>query len=70
MGHLGIHTGTPLRNAQHAIGWKIDTRAHGGYAIPPARRPPGGHELIDDRDPGPLHTWMAPESKPRSSVTG
>jgi Bifunctional DNA primase/polymerase, N-terminal len=27
--------GAPLRNTQDVIGWKIDTRAHGGYVVAP-----------------------------------
>jgi hypothetical protein len=51
--------GTPLRNTHDVIGWKIDTRAHGGYVIAPGSPlPPGGYELIDDRDPVELPTWL------------
>jgi len=50
---------TKLRNTCSVIGWKIDTRAHGGYVIAPGSPvPPGGYELFDDRDPAPLPTWL------------
>jgi hypothetical protein len=51
--------GAPLRNTQAMIGWKIDTRAHGGYVIAPGcPAPPSGYELIDDRDPVELPNWL------------
>jgi len=51
--------GTPLRNTQAMIGWKIDTRAHGGYVIAPGCPvSPSGYELIDDRDPVELPSWL------------
>ncbi|HKR51685.1 MAG TPA: bifunctional DNA primase/polymerase, partial [Pseudonocardiaceae bacterium] len=40
-------------------GWKIDTRAHGGYVVAPGSPvPPRGYELIDDRDPVELPGWL------------
>jgi hypothetical protein len=51
--------GAALRNTCGVIGYKIDTRAHGGYVIAPGSPvPPGGYELFDDRDPAPLPTWL------------
>jgi hypothetical protein len=51
--------GIALRNTHNMIGWKIDTRAHGGYVIAPGCPvPPGGYELFDDRDPVQLPTWL------------
>jgi Bifunctional DNA primase/polymerase, N-terminal len=51
--------GAQLRNTQAVIGWKIDTRAHGGYVVAPGSPvPPSGYELIDDRDPAELPTWL------------
>jgi Bifunctional DNA primase/polymerase, N-terminal len=48
-----------LRNTQHKIGWKIDTRAHGGYVLAPGNPiPPHGYELVDDREPAELPTWL------------
>ncbi|MGH3854100.1 MAG: bifunctional DNA primase/polymerase [Pseudonocardiaceae bacterium] len=52
-------TGTALRNTHDRIGWKIDTRAHGGYVVAPGTPvPPNGYELIDDRDPAELPGWL------------
>ncbi|MDQ2882620.1 MAG: bifunctional DNA primase/polymerase [Actinomycetota bacterium] len=64
--------GTPLRNTHNLIGFKIDTRAHGGYVIaPPSPVPPSGYQLIDDRDPTELPTWLhqalTPKPSPRLS---
>jgi hypothetical protein len=55
-----------LRNTHDVIGWKIDTRAHGGYVIAPGCPvPPGGYELIDDRDPVELPSWLHQTLTPR-----
>ncbi|HEX4103291.1 MAG TPA: bifunctional DNA primase/polymerase [Pseudonocardiaceae bacterium] len=51
--------GAPLRNTQAMIGWKIDTRAHGGYVIAPGCPvSPSGYALVDDRDPVELPSWL------------
>ncbi|MGH3511180.1 MAG: bifunctional DNA primase/polymerase [Acidimicrobiales bacterium] len=51
--------GAPLRNTHNLIGYKIDTRAHGGYVIAPGSPvPPSGYQLIDDRNPTELPTWL------------
>jgi len=51
--------GATLRNTCAVLGYKIDTRACGGYVIAPGSPvPPGGYELFDDRDPSPLPTWL------------
>ncbi|MGH3823259.1 MAG: bifunctional DNA primase/polymerase [Pseudonocardiaceae bacterium] len=63
--------GAPLRNTHELIGWKIDTRAHGGYVVAPGCPvPPRGYELVDDRDPVELPTWLhqALTSKPTPAL--
>jgi hypothetical protein len=51
--------GAALRNTQDVIGYKIDTRAHGGYVVAAGSPvPPSGYELIDDRDPAELPPWL------------
>lgn len=51
--------GVALRNTHDVIGFKIDTRAHGGYVVAPGSPvPPSGYELIDDRDPVALPGWL------------
>jgi len=50
---------TELRNTAGSLGWKIDTRAHGGYvvgagsAIVTMR-----YTVVDDADPAPLPDWL------------
>jgi hypothetical protein len=61
--------GVALRNSHDVIGWKIDTRAHGGYVVAPGCPvPPGGYELIDDRDPAELPSWLHETLKPKPST--
>lgn len=51
--------GAQLRNTQNAIGWKIDTRAYGGYVIAPGCPVhSGGYELVDGRAPAELPVWL------------
>lgn len=51
--------GAALRNTQGVLGWKIDTRAWGGYVVAPGSRVPSGtYELIIDRDPAELPGWL------------
>jgi Bifunctional DNA primase/polymerase, N-terminal len=57
--------GAPLRNTHNVIAWKIDTRAHGGYVVAPGCPvAPGGYELIDDREPAELPSWLPNPSLP------
>jgi hypothetical protein len=59
-------TGVALRNTHDVIGFKIDTRAHGGYVVAPGSPvPPSGYELIDDRDPVELPGWLHQALTPR-----
>lgn len=65
--------GTALRNTHDMIGWKIDTRAHGGYVVAPnSPVPPNGYQLIDDREPAELPAWLhhllTPEPPPAPST--
>jgi hypothetical protein len=58
--------GVALRNTHDVIGFKIDTRAHGGYVVAPGSPvPPSGYELIDDRDPVELPGWLHHALTPR-----
>jgi hypothetical protein len=64
--------GTPLRNTHDVIGFKIDTRAHGGYVVAPGSPvAPGRYELNDDRDPVELPGWLhqALTPKPPTAVS-
>ena len=61
--------GAALRLTQHVIGWKIDTRAWGGYVVAPGSPvPPSGYELIDDRDPVELPAWLHRALTPKPSA--
>lgn len=61
--------GTAPRNTRGDAGWKIDTRAHGGYVVAPGSlAPTGGYELIDDRDPAELPGWLHRALTPRPST--
>jgi Bifunctional DNA primase/polymerase, N-terminal len=62
--------GITLRNTQGLIGWKIDTRAHGGYVLASGNPvPPNGYRLIDDREPAELPTWLHQALSPKSSAS-
>jgi hypothetical protein len=58
-----------LRNTQGerggGLGWKVDTRGHGGYVVAPgSRTPSGAYRLVDDRDPAPLPGWLLQRLQP------
>lgn len=58
-----------LRNTHDRIGWKIDTRANGGYVVAPGSPvPPSGYELIDDREPAELPGWLHQALAPTPST--
>jgi Bifunctional DNA primase/polymerase, N-terminal len=58
--------GVVLRNTQAVLGWKIDTRAHGGYVVAPGCPVPlGGYALVDDRNPAELPHWLHQELTPK-----
>jgi hypothetical protein len=62
-------TGAQLRNTQDALGWKIDTRAQGGYVVAPGSPvAPGGYELIDDREPAELPSWLHQALTPKPAT--
>jgi len=67
-----VPPGAQLRNTQAVIGWKIDTRAQGGYVVAPGCPvAPGGYELVDDREPAELPNWLhqALTLKPTTALT-
>jgi hypothetical protein len=62
--------GTALRNTHNVIGFKIDTRAHGGYVVAPGSPvPPDGYQLTDDRDPAELPSWLHQALTPKPPTT-
>ncbi|MFG2834809.1 bifunctional DNA primase/polymerase [Streptomyces zaomyceticus] len=64
-GRGGLHLyftapeGKRLRGSAGRLGWKVDTRAWGGYVVAPGsvvhRRP---YEVVNAADPIPLPTWL------------
>ncbi|MBZ6473221.1 bifunctional DNA primase/polymerase [Streptomyces griseocarneus] len=49
-----------LRNTAGALGWKIDTRAHGGYIVGAGSLIGGTpYSVIHDAPPAPLPEWLA-----------
>lgn len=52
-------------NTAGTLGWKIDTRAHGGYVVGPgSRMRDRAYEIVDDRPPAPLPAWLAERLMP------
>ncbi len=63
--------GVELRNTEgdrgRGLGWKIDTRAHGGYVVAAGStlgQPGRAYRVLDDRDPVPLPGWLAERLAP------
>ena len=57
---LAPTVGEPLRNTQGKLGWKVDTRAHGGYVVAPGSRTPHGvYRVVVDEPPTELPAWLA-----------
>jgi hypothetical protein len=47
------------------LGWKVDTRGHGGYVVASGSVTPAGHyRVTDDRDPAPLPAWLVQRLRP------
>jgi hypothetical protein len=59
--------GEPLRNSAGALGWLIDTRAHGGYVVAAGSIVDGRRYWVawgEDHDPAPLPGWIAQRLAP------
>lgn len=61
--------GVALRNTEgdrgRGLGWKVDTRAHGGYVVAAGSVVAGRtYRALDDRDPIPLPVWLAERLAP------
>lgn len=62
---LAPSEGEPLRNTQGSIGWKVDTRAHGGYVVAPGSRTSRGtYRVVVDGPPAPLPGWLTELLRP------
>jgi hypothetical protein len=62
-------SGTALRKTEgergQGLGWKIDTRAWGGYVVAPGSIVDGrAYELLCDREPAPLPGWLTERLTP------
>lgn len=61
--------GVALRNTAGRLGWKIDTRAGGGYVVAPASTVNGHAYTVEcDVAPAPLPTWLLPLLNPPAPV--
>ncbi|MGH3611662.1 MAG: bifunctional DNA primase/polymerase [Pseudonocardia sp.] len=53
----------------HGLGWKVDTRAHGGYVVAPgSRTPTGPYVLLDGRAPVELPAWLRARLRPPAPI--
>lgn len=62
-------SGAMLRNTSgehgRGLGWKIDTRAHGGYVVAAGSATPDGvYRVVDDHPPVPLPGWLVQRLQP------
>lgn len=57
--------GPPIPSSAGRLGWKVDIRANGGFAIaPPSRRPDGPYQRTHGRVPQRLPEWIAALAMP------
>ncbi|PLW71566.1 DNA primase, partial [Streptomyces sp. DJ] len=57
--------GTELRNTSGRLGWKIDTRAAGGYVVAPGSTVADlPYTVVHDAPPAPLPDWLAELLRP------
>lgn len=57
--------GAELRNTAGLLGWKIDTRAHGGYIVAPgSTTPAGGYTVTDAHPVAELPAWLFQRLRP------
>lgn len=69
--HLYFTTPTGVRlgiteGDTNGLGWKVDTRAHGGYIVGPGSVTPDGiYTVTETKPPAELPTWLADLLKPR-----
>ncbi|AXX29396.1 bifunctional DNA primase/polymerase [Actinosynnema pretiosum subsp. pretiosum] len=65
--------GAQLRSTQgeegNGLGWKVDTRAHGGYVVAPgSSTPTGSYTITDDLPVADLPTWLHQRLTPKPVV--
>jgi hypothetical protein len=57
--------GERLRNTQGSVGWKVDTRAHGGYVVAAGSIVDGRtYTYLSTQEPAPLPGWLLDELRP------
>ena len=58
--YFRMPTAAALRNTAGRLGWKIDTRGHGGFVVAAgSRRRDGRYRVTHNRDIAPLPAWLA-----------
>jgi hypothetical protein len=58
--YFGAPSGIALRNTAAKLGWKIDTRAHGGYVVGAGSTVDGrSYRVVHEAPPAPLPRWLA-----------
>ncbi|GAA2690576.1 MULTISPECIES: bifunctional DNA primase/polymerase [Actinosynnema] len=67
------HEGTALRSTKgeegNGLGWKVDTRAHGGYVVAPgSSTPTGSYTITDDLPVADLPPWLHQRLTPKPVV--
>ncbi|GAA2980620.1 bifunctional DNA primase/polymerase [Actinokineospora diospyrosa] len=67
--YFAAPAGIELRNTEGTtgtgLGWKVDTRAHGGYVVGPGSTTPAGiYRLIEDTTVAPLPNWLTTRLTP------
>lgn len=67
--YFAAPAGVRLNNTARALGWKIDTRAHGGYVVGPGSYVDlpdgaGSYEVVHSIAPMPLPEWLTGLLKP------
>ncbi|WP_034089472.1 bifunctional DNA primase/polymerase [Streptacidiphilus albus] len=63
--YFAAPAGMRLRNTAGVLGWKIDTRAHGGCIVGAGSVVNGrSYRVVDDRAPAPLPGWLAERLAP------
>ncbi|OLF17404.1 hypothetical protein BU204_11550 [Actinophytocola xanthii] len=72
--YFAAPAGTALRNTEgeqgRGLGWKVDTRAHGGYVVAAgSTTPDGSYEIVEDREPAALPGWLAERLTPTPPPT-
>jgi len=67
----GVRLGNTQANRGRALGWKIDTRAVGGYTVAPGSTTPNGtYRVLEDKPIAELPTWLVQRLAVRPPTAG